>query len=205
MKWMRFLIAIGILAIVAAVVITLTNNVRNTASEEGFENPAAAVGHHHDGHHHDAQEEVGHAYQENVVDDEEGASCSKQEDCPESDSGPASSEAQNETYKTVQNADIGETSLPKDCFPKDQLTPAELLPGDANSTWAQVNPAGQGSVADQNFLNAGHHVGINTVGQTLRNANLQLRSEPPNPQVKVSPWLQTTIEPDTNRRALEIG
>ena len=46
---------------------------------------------------------------------------------------------------------------------------------------------------------------VNTVGQTLRNANRQLRSEPPNPQVKVSPWLQTTIEADTNRRPLEIG
>lgn len=91
------------------------------------------------------------------------------------------------------------------CFPKDQLTPLELLPGDANSTWAQVVPAGQGSVGDQNFLNAGFHVGINTVGQTLRNPNLQLRSEPANPQVKVSPWLQSTIEPDTNRKALEIG
>ena len=46
---------------------------------------------------------------------------------------------------------------------------------------------------------------MNTVGQTLRNANYQLRSEPPNPQVKVSPWQQTTIEPDTNRRPMEIG
>jgi len=94
---------------------------------------------------------------------------------------------------------------PKDCFPKDQLSPQELLPGDANSTWAQVVPAGQGDLGDQNFLNAGFHVGVNTVGQTLRNANLQLRSEPPNPQVKVSPWLQSTIEPDTNRKPLEIG
>ena len=69
----------------------------------------------------------------------------------------------------------------------------------------QVVPNGQGNLGDQNFLNAGHHVGINTVGQSLRNANLQLRSEPANPQLKVSPWLQTTIEPDINRRAMEIG
>ena len=94
---------------------------------------------------------------------------------------------------------------PKDCFPKDQLTPGELLPGDANSKWAQSVPAGQGELGDQNFLTASHHIGVNTVGQTLRNANRQLRSEPPNPQVKVSPWLQTTIEADTNRRPLEIG
>jgi hypothetical protein len=39
----------------------------------------------------------------------------------------------------------------------------------------------------------------------LRNPNLQLRSEPPNPQLKVSPWNQTTIESDLNRRPLEIG
>jgi hypothetical protein len=56
-----------------------------------------------------------------------------------------------------------------------------------------------------NFLEAGYHYGINTVGQTLRNANLQLRSEVPNPQVQVSPFLQTTIEPDLSRRVLEIG
>ena len=94
--------------------------------------------------------------------------------------------------------------LPSECYPKDVLSSADLLPRDANSLWAQVNPSGQGSLADQNFLTAGFHVGINTVGQTLRNANRQLRSEPLNPQVKVSPWLQTTIEPDINRRPLEI-
>ena len=48
-------------------------------------------------------------------------------------------------------------------------------------------------------------MGIDTVGTSLRNANLQIRSEPANPQVKVSPWQQTTIEPDTNRRPLEIA
>lgn len=111
---------------------------------------------------------------------------------------------ENEVPYPIQNQP-NTASTPKDCFPKDQLTPQELLPADANSTWAQVVPAGQGSVGDQNFLTAGYHVGINTVGQTLRNANMQLRSEPPNPQVKVSPWMQSTIEPDTNRKAMEIG
>ena len=119
----------------------------------------------------------------------------------------------NEVFQPLENPDdeqTGEFGLsgnqyPKDCFPKDQLTPAELLPGDANSKWAQSVPAGQGELGDQNFLTSGHHVGVNTVGQTLRNANRQLRSEPPNPQVKVSPWLQSTIEPDTNRKPLEIG
>ena len=55
------------------------------------------------------------------------------------------------------------------------------------------------------LLKAGHHIGINTVGQSLRNANLQLRSEPPNPKMDVGPWNQTTIAGDPYRRPLEIG
>ena len=114
-------------------------------------------------------------------------------------------ENNNQENNAEENNNNNANRLPSECYPKDVLTPQDLLPGDSNSTWAQTVPAGQGSLGDQNFLNAGFHVGINTVGQSLRNANLQLRSEPPNPQVKVSPWLQTTIDPDVNRRALEIG
>jgi len=104
----------------------------------------------------------------------------------------------------VQQGNTNVNQLPSECYPKDVLSSVDLLPRDANSMWAQVNPSGQGSLADQNFLTSGFHIGINTVGQSLRNANRQIRSEPLNPQVKVSPWLQTTIEPDINRRPLEI-
>ena len=90
-------------------------------------------------------------------------------------------------------------------FPKDQLTADELLPQDNSSLWAQVNPSGVGSLKDRSFLQAGYNIGINTVGQTLRNANLQLRSEPPCPQVQVSPFLQSTITPDVSRKPFEIG
>jgi hypothetical protein len=93
------------------------------------------------------------------------------------------------------------------CFPKDRLTADDLLPKDAaNSKWAQMNPAGQGDLRDQNFLTAGTHIGINTVGSSMKNPNLQLRSEPPNPQIPVSPWMISTITySDVNRRPLEIG
>lgn len=90
-------------------------------------------------------------------------------------------------------------------FPKEQLTADELLPQDNSSLWAQVNPSGVGSLKDRSFLQAGYNIGINTVGQTLRNANMQLRSEPANPQVVVSPFLQSTIEPDVSRKPFEIG
>lgn len=88
----------------------------------------------------------------------------------------------------------------------DRLTAEDLLPPKAvDSQWSQANPTGQGDVGNQNFLSAGHHVGTNTIGSSLRNPNLQLRSEPINPQQEVGPWMQSTIEPDMNRRPLEIG
>jgi hypothetical protein len=92
---------------------------------------------------------------------------------------------------------------PKDCYPREQLNPSELLPSDVNSAWAAVNPHGAGDIQGKNFLSAGALVGVNTVGQSLRNANYQLRSEPPCPQVQVGPWMQTTIEPDLQRRPIE--
>ena len=102
-------------------------------------------------------------------------------------------------------ADFGSAEAPSGCYPRDQLTPTELLPKDPNSVWAQQNPMGTGSLKGKNFLSAGALIGVNTVGQSLRNANYQLRSEPPNPQVPVSVFNVPTIEPDVNRRSLEIA
>ena len=110
-----------------------------------------------------------------------------------------------QTQGTLNSDPSQKTQRQAGCFPKEQLNPEELLPQDNANVWAKVNPSGEGTLKDRNFLQAGHHIGVNTVGQTLRNANMQLRSEPPNPQVKVSPWLQTTIEPDVNRKPMEIG
>jgi len=121
-------------------------------------------------------------------------------------SEPQASDSTTSTNEeVVQSNNANVNNAPAECYPKDVLSSGDLLPNDANSTWAQVNPNGQGALGDKNFLNAGYHVGVNTVGQSLRNANRQLRSDPPNPQVKVSPWMQTTIEPDVNRKPMEIG
>lgn len=105
------------------------------------------------------------------------------------------------SYKAVSAAERGAS-----CYPKDELNPHDLIPKDsADSRWARMNPSGQGDIQDQNFLTAGYNMGIDTQASSLRNPNLQLRSEPPNSQFKVSPWNMTTIQPDTNRRPFEIG
>ncbi len=102
-------------------------------------------------------------------------------------------------------AQFGSAEQPAGCYPRDQLTPSELLPKDMNSVWAEQNPMGPGSLKGKNFLSAGALIGVNTVGQSMRNANLQVRSEPPNPQVAVSIFNQSTISPDVSHRPLEIG
>jgi hypothetical protein len=102
-------------------------------------------------------------------------------------------------------AQFSSSQPPAGCYPRDQLTPSELLPKDQNTVWAEQNPMGPGSLKGKNFLSAGALIGVNTVGQSMRNANLQVRSEPPNPQVAVSIFNQSTISPDISHRPLEIG
>jgi len=115
------------------------------------------------------------------------------------------SEAFADLQDTTGPASFDSPQGPAGCYPRDQLTPSELLPQDGSSTWAQQNPMGTGSLKGKNFLSAGALIGVNTVGQSLRNANYQLRSEPANPQVPVTVFNNSTIEPDVNRRDLEIN
>jgi len=102
-------------------------------------------------------------------------------------------------------AAFASAEAPAGCYPRAQLTPVELLPADQTSIYAQQNPMGTGSLKGKNFLSAGALIGVNTVGQSLRNANLQLRSEPPNPQTPVSIFNQATIGPDISHRPLDVG
>ena len=56
---------------------------------------------------------------------------------------------------------------------------------------------------DKTSLSASAQIGTDTVSSSLRNGNLDLRSDIPNPVTVVSPWLNTTIQPDLLRRPLE--
>ena len=82
--------------------------------------------------------------------------------------------------------------------------PSQLLP-DEKHVKSQYRSLDPGRLENVPLLKAGWLKGMDTVGGSLRNANLQVRSEPPNPQVKVSPWMNSTIQPDLMRVPLEIG
>jgi hypothetical protein len=85
--------------------------------------------------------------------------------------------------------------------------PSDLLPKDANSQWASLNPSSmnKGDILMPDLLQAGYHIGLDTIGQTLRNPNLQLRSDPVIQKSEIGPWNQSTIEPDFARVPLELG
>jgi hypothetical protein len=124
---------------------------------------------------------------------------------------PSNPRGQNEVFSSangVQSSMVpmnGQCSSPN-CSNPNATNPADLLPiSSPNSQWSELNPSGKGELSNINFLKAGHHIGIDTIGQSLRNANLQLRSEPPNPQMSVGPWNQSTITADFIRPPLEIG
>lgn len=102
----------------------------------------------------------------------------------------------------------GRTPSSQQTYQESTLSASELLPnGKIGADWAAVNPVGAEDLKGQNFLQAGYHSNINIVGvaQTNRNASYDIRSELPNPQSRVGPFLNTTIDPDPfkSSRALE--
>jgi hypothetical protein len=118
---------------------------------------------------------------------------------------PSAPRGENEQYQTVDGIQGTTKGLPSSCNSQPLLNADQLLPKDNNTQFQQLNPQGGGPLENISLLQAGYHNGIDTIGSSLRNSNLQVRSEPPNPTSKVSPWMNSTIEPDLMRTPLELG
>lgn len=88
-----------------------------------------------------------------------------------------------------------------------QLQAEDLLPvyDDANE-FAQQNPVSK-LLQEQNFLQSGYHIGINSVVQSNKIPYLDIRSAPPIPKQDVGPFNNSSYEQPAgaNRRFLEIG
>lgn len=126
---------------------------------------------------------------------------------PLSDSGPygqppASGGGNAQPTESVQ----GRHPSSQSTYSENVLSAGELLPkGELGASWAEVNPSAVGDLKGQNFLDAGYHTNtaIAGVSQTNRNASWDIRSEQPNPQAKVGPFLNTTIEANPFKRGLD--
>jgi hypothetical protein len=76
----------------------------------------------------------------------------------------------------------------------------DLLPQEINKDWFESDFSNARiKIGNDNLINTDRYmVGINTVGQSLKNPSYDLRPSPPCPKVTISPWNQSTIEPDFN-------
>ena len=69
------------------------------------------------------------------------------------------------------------------------------LPQEHSKDWFEVMPDPV-SVKNRHLINISRPVGINTIGNSLKNPSYDIRGTPPNPKFVASPWLQSSIEPD---------
>ena len=83
---------------------------------------------------------------------------------------------------------------------------SSLLPRDVSAQEDFGDFAPNDILKGQNYLNPRALIGYpETIGGSLRNANQQVRSEPPNPRNPVSIFNTSTIVPDSMRPAFQIG
>ena len=83
---------------------------------------------------------------------------------------------------------------------------SSLLPRDVAAQEDFGDFAPDDILKGQNYLNPRALIGYpETVGGALRNANQQIRSEPPNPRDAVTIFNTSTIVPDQMRPAFELG
>ena len=76
----------------------------------------------------------------------------------------------------------------------------DYLPKELNDTWFDTDfSQAKYNVNDDKLINTERYViGINTVGQSLKNASYDMRGTIANPKFTVSPWNNSTYEPDYN-------
>lgn len=83
-----------------------------------------------------------------------------------------------------------------------KLTTQDLLPGKSNEKWFE-NPDVGIKIEEANLLSdAVQKVGVDTVGQTRKNPSYDIRGTVPCPKFQISPWNNSTTEPDYNLKSL---
>ena len=80
----------------------------------------------------------------------------------------------------------------------------DFLPKEINDQWFDTDfSQAKYNINDDKLINTERYViGVNTVGQSLKNATYDIRGTIPNPKFTVSPWNNSTYEPDFNLKSL---
>lgn len=89
----------------------------------------------------------------------------------------------------------------QNCEPEDLFDVDKYLPQEVNDDWFEVQPEPI-SVKNRHLINITKPIGINTIGTSLKNASHDIRGTPSCPKFVIAPWLNSSIEPDTNLKPL---
>jgi len=89
----------------------------------------------------------------------------------------------------------------QDCEPEDLFDVDKYLPQEVNDSWFEVEPEPI-SVKNRHLINITKPIGVNTIGSSKRIASHDLRAQYPNPKFVVSPFLNSSVEPDLNIKPL---
>jgi hypothetical protein len=129
---------------------------------------------------------------------------------------PGDNPVGNQSYRQTNMSDLnqGFMLLPQGNIPDEKfknviptetrtaLTSSQLLPVQKNNDWFQV-PNDKFNLMQAVDIEVPEiKIGVDTVGQSRKNATYDLRAAPPCPKFVVSPWGNSTIEPDYNTRPL---
>lgn len=125
--------------------------------------------------------------------------------------GDRQSEFENEEYNEQQSMIKGDLGNKQNYAPfrpsgmkkedEDIFDSNNYLPQEKNDDWFEVMPEPI-SVKNRHLINVSRPVGVNTIGTTLKNPSYDIRGTPACPKFVVSPWMQSSIEPDTNIKGL---
>lgn len=89
----------------------------------------------------------------------------------------------------------------QNCQPEDLFDVDKYLPQEVNDDWFEVQPEPI-SVKNRHLINITKPIGVNSIGTSLKIANYDLRSAPVCPKFVVSPWGNSSVEPDINLKPL---
>jgi hypothetical protein len=80
----------------------------------------------------------------------------------------------------------------------------DYLPKEINDEWFDTDfSQAKFNIKDDNLINTDRYIiGINTVGQSLKAGSHDIRGIIPNPKFAISPWNNSTYEPDFNIKPL---
>jgi len=124
-----------------------------------------------------------------------------------SNSGMLSSLSGNNVYSEVQGfnnnlgAGVSACALNAPSFVSSALLPKSNTTNKTESF--QLPDPAKNYLLNQNFLSASQMLGSATVLSSLRNSSHDIRNNIPNPMKVVSPWINSTITPDLERRPLD--